>query len=313
MNLGTKQIIQLTQVDGMDRTQILRFAKSLSSFPMDDKELVEAVLASRSVLRMALPGREMLLARFKRGEQRLWSSQVKAIRLISIYDDVYPPLLRGIPDAPLILNVRGNVQNVEKLKSMPAITVIGTREPSKYGKSMAWHIGKKLAESGINVVSGLALGCDKAAHEGSICASGMTTAVLAHGLDMIYPKENSRLANEIVDTGKGVLVSEYLAGTRPLPPYFVARDRIQAALSGATLLIESDVSGGSMHTVNYARQYNRMLAVVDHSKENWTEKARGNRYLLRVAGVIGLRDGATIDNLIRTVRLELKRGPRPRM
>ena len=101
-----------------------------------------------------------------------------------------------------------------------------------------------------NIVSGLAIGCDTAGHISIIDASGITTAVTAHGLDTVYPAENRGLAEKIYENN-GILISEYFVNTRGLPNYFVERDRIQAGLSLGTIVIETDIKGGTMHTVNF--------------------------------------------------------------
>jgi DNA processing protein len=163
--------------------------------------------------------------------------------MIRYGDPQYPKLLESIAAPPIILNVLGNLDG---LLTKPGVAVIGTRQPSSFGRQIGERIGYRLGESGINVISGLAIGCDTAGHTGCLQANGMTTAIVAHGLDTVYPKENKPLFQSILENN-GCIVSEYMVKTRSLPTFFVERDRIQAGLSVATFVIETDVKGGTMH------------------------------------------------------------------
>lgn len=144
------------------------------------------------------------------------------------------PRVAETSGAPERLFVLGDVSVLAR----SAITVVGTRRPTADGLRAAFRFGRGIAASGIAVVSGLARGVDTKAHEGAIAAGGVTVAVLAHGLDRIYPPENRGLARRILDTG-GCLVTEYPPGTPPHRGHFPARNRILSALSWATVVIEA--------------------------------------------------------------------------
>jgi DNA processing protein len=161
----------------------------------------------------------------------------------------YPKQLMRLTDPPALLFSMGQFDSTHS----PRIAVIGTREPTKWGVNTAQACAARIAELGGVVVSGLALGIDTAAHHASLDRRGVTWAVLAHGLDTISPLSNRALAHKIIESG-GTLMSEYPPGTAPLSRYFVERDRIQAGLADAVLLIESDLAGGAMHTVRFAEQ-----------------------------------------------------------
>ena len=124
-------------------------------------------------------------------------------------------------------------------------------------------MGEIFAEKFFNVVSGLALGCDVSAHKGCLDKLGFTTAVLAHGLDTVYPKENTEIADQIVKSG-GILISEYYVGQTSRPNYFIERDRIQAALSDGIIVVETDQKGGTMHTTGFAKEYDKLIGVFKH-------------------------------------------------
>jgi len=151
-------------------------------------------------------------------------------------------------------------------------------------------------------VSGLAKGCDTAGHVGALRAHGITTAVLAHGLDSIYPKENRSLAENIL-SNDGLLISEYLVGQKPIGSFFVERDRIQAGLSDCVFVVETGIKGGTMHTVKYCLEYERILACLQHPQEMHNEiKVQGNRALIadqKGAPVFSVSD---IKGLISMVR-----------
>ena len=171
-------------------------------------------------------------------------------------DADFPALLRKTDDAPMFLYVQGSVDSLAE----KAVSVIGTREPTRHGLMIAERLTQHFAEQGWSIVSGLALGCDAAAHRAALSAGGKTVAVLAHGLQTIAPLQHAELAEQIVASG-GALVTEYRYGVEPAPPLFVQRDRIQAGLSKGVAMIQSDLDGGSLHASRAALRYGRRLAV----------------------------------------------------
>ena len=183
-----------------------------------------------------------------------------------------------IPNAPLLVYYRGLAMTAA---SVPGVAVIGTREPSSFGVKSVHRIAMTCVKSGMSVVSGLAIGCDAAAHRGALDSGGPTIAVLAHGLHTVYPRQNRELAEEIVDKG-GLLVSEYAPGVEFRSHQLVERDRLQAGLSRGLIVIETDVEGGTMHTVRFAQEQGRLIACINH-KPSMREaaKSRGNQKLIR--------------------------------
>ena len=221
------------------------------------------------------------------------------IHIFSWSEDTYPERLRGIRDPPAVLFVRGSL---ESLSSVSALAIVGTRDPTEWGRRAARRIALRCAESGIVVVSGLASGCDTCAHEGSLDGQGMTIAVLAHGVHHVYPSANRSLADRIV-ANAGALVSEYLPSATPQRHFFAERDRIQSALSQAVLVIETDITGGTMHTVNFARKQGREVACYIHPKKVWSEaKTRGNRKLVDDKVAAAIRTPGDLSALIERLR-----------
>ena len=177
-------------------------------------------------------------------------------RLIAFDDEDYPPLLKQIPDAPLLLYVRGDA----KVLSQYAVAMVGTRRPSAYGSSVAHRLAHDLAQRQLAVVSGLARGVDSACHRGALEAQGKTVAVLGSGIDVIYPRENKRLAEEIVKSG--ALISEFPLGTGPTPENFPIRNRIISGLSLGVVVVEAAEYSGSLITARLALEQNREVFAV---------------------------------------------------
>lgn len=231
---------------------------------------------------------------WRRSLEQLDKNHKAGIEIFSFHDQRYPKHLRNIPDPPAVLFVKGKT---EGLYSTESLAIIGTRKPTQYGKKVAHKSARTTAEKGFVVVSGLAYGCDTHAHEGCLEASGVGIAVLAHGLDKVYPAANRDLANHLVERG-GCLVSEYPIGLKPARSAFVERDRIQSGLSEAVLVIETGVKGGTMHTVRFARNQKRPIACIDYTEQPSAQNnAKGNKKLIKDGDVTPIRDGEALAQL----------------
>lgn len=183
------------------------------------------------------------------------------INIISYLDDDYPLNLLSLSNAPTILYVKGNYKLLNTEKS---VAIIGTREPTEYGKRIDVLFSKTLSLDGFTVVSGLALGCDTYAHEGTLTGSGKTVAILAHGLDQpVYPRQNRKLAQRILEQD-GALMSTYPIGTKLRPQYLAARDEWQSGMSDGVLVIETDIKGGTRIAMRHSVEQHRPLAVIDY-------------------------------------------------
>ncbi len=191
-------------------------------------------------------------------------------------DPLYPQRLMELPDHPAELYCLGNTAILTTDK---AIAIVGTREPSEAGRKLAYDLGRLCSEQGWLVVSGLARGCDTGAHWGCVEQGRPTLAVLAHGLDMVFPPENAGLARAILESG-GCLVSEYPCGVKPLKENFTARNRIQAALAQAVIVVESELEGSTMHTARFALELGRELACLVYDKVVPEARLEGNEHLV---------------------------------
>jgi DNA processing protein len=180
----------------------------------------------------------------------------------------YPERLREIYDPPPVLWVRGAVQ----LLSRPSIAVVGTRHPSPYGTNVAEMLSRDLAARGLVIVSGMARGIDTCAHKGALAARRPTIAVWGTGIDVAYPKENKKLAEEIIAAG-GTIVSEMPLGTFPAPQNFPRRNRIISGLSIGVLVVEASENSGTRVTARCASEQDRDLYAVPGNvtaKNSWT-------------------------------------------
>ena len=173
-------------------------------------------------------------------------------------DGSYPALLREIDDPPPVLYVKGDWQACFDL---PAVGIVGSRMCSTYGENASEMLARDLASRGICVVSGLARGIDSAAHRGAIRGKGKTVAVMGTGIDAVYPKENTGLVREILESG-GAVVSQFPLGTPPLKDNFPYRNRIISGLSLGVLIIEASERSGSLITARLAMEQNREVMAV---------------------------------------------------
>jgi DNA processing protein len=235
--------------------------------------------------------------RIKEGEgkaEKILEAADKArIRILTPWDGEFPAVLRSIPSPPLILFAKGNTALLNESR---AAAVVGTVSPGKGAEAVCRRVTGALCRRGFVVVSGLARGCDTLAHWCCLEAGGKTVAVLAHGPDYCYPKENRSLAEKIAGSG-GLLLSEYPPGVRPRRNYFVARDRLQSGLGRGVCVIEAEVSGGTMHTVRFAEKQGRLIGCVPCG-------APGNRLLLSGGKACPLDGDEEIEEFIN--KMEIK-------
>ena len=252
-------------------------------------ELVEAVRASAP--RTKAVTRETLEEALEGAEATLGAAERQGIYAAAPGERAYPGLLRLLGDAPPVLFWRGDAAAVCR----PSVAVVGTRAPSDYGRKSS----RLLVGSGYTVVSGLALGCDSAAHQGCLDAGGVTVAVMAHGLDLVYPKAHTALAEQILDGG-GALVSEHAPGVAPQRRSFVARNRIQSGLSLGVVVAESALDGGTMHTAAFALAQSRVLACV--ARPDGSPTSEGTDKLARVDGALAIDSPDAYDRYVERLR-----------
>ena len=173
-------------------------------------------------------------------------------------DNAYPQALKNIYDPPIILYYKGNKALLEKEN---ILAMIGCRECSEYGKEISFKFAYELAKRNVIIISGMAKGIDSFSHLGCIKANGTTIAVLGNGLDQIYPIQNVKLYNEILEN-QGLILSEYIIGTKPTKLNFPARNRIISGLSKGVVVIEAKKKSGTLNTVDFALEQGRDVFAV---------------------------------------------------
>ncbi len=216
-----------------------------------------------SMMRLDLP--KPLLRQFCEARRSLkLDDEMEAVEragasLVTLDDAAYPPLLRQLSDKPVLLYVRGRLGASED----KCLAVVGTRKSSKYGWDSASQLSFELAEQGFTIVSGLAQGIDGAAHRGALRAGGRTIAVVGTGIDVVYPRANADLAEEILD--KGAIISELPLRSKPLPQNFPQRNRLISGMSLGVLVAEAPERSGALNTVSHALEQGRDVFALPHN------------------------------------------------
>jgi DNA processing protein len=231
------------------------------------QELSSLSLTSKQVAAIRSPD-------WQRIENIIISAEQCHSKIISFNDKHYPLLLKQIYDPPLILFVQGNCELLNRTQ----LAMVGSRNASINGRENAFEFAKQLANLGWVITSGLALGIDGAAHKGVLAIHGKTIAVVATGLDQVYPARHRELAKSILDND-GAIVSEFLPFTAPKPGHFPKRNRIISGLSVGVLVVEATIKSGSLITARCAIEQNREIFAIPSTISN--SQAKGCHWLIK--------------------------------
>ncbi len=223
-----------------------------------------------------------------------WLAAEENHSIITLADERYPPRLKQLIDAPAILFVRGDPDYLNQ----PQLAMVGSRTPTANGLQTARDFAHYLSDAGITITSGLANGIDGASHEGALQGIAGTIALVAHGLDLVYPAKHQQLAQKI--TQAGAIVSEVPIGTKPLRGLFPRRNRIISGLSIGTLVVEAALKSGSLITANQAMEQNKEVFAIPGSIHN--PLARGCHQLIRQ----GAKLVETADDILEELSYPLK-------
>lgn len=288
-----KEILFLKNIKGVGKAKIHKKYWGYLENGADIDELGKIIAYKET----GLVVRDILIAREK--SERLYQSIVNDfnIHVITAFDENYPMRLRAMGEKrPLILYIKGDL----KVLSNPNIAVVGTRYPSEWSQQVEKRLVKKILElSNRTVVSGLAIGCDKIAHETTVLEGKKTVAVLPSGINIVTPASHEGLAKSILETG-GCLVSEYEPNVKASRSYFIERDAIVAALSDITLVIECDVVSGTMRTVNAVSEYKRKLSCYYPINMKMGRYA-GNEFMVKAKKAIKVRNADDLMKLLLTI------------
>ncbi len=259
-----KYLYFLTKVEGLGSVRIKRL---LDRFGSAEKVFNASAIELAGIENISAKTANVILdasANFDEWENDYETLQIKLEKLnigvLALTDDEYPDLLKRIYDPPVLLYYRGNYK---KENLVDCIGIVGTRKPTDYGKRMAEMFANELSEIGIAVISGFARGVDTIAHKAVVSnpnANAVTAAVFGCGIDVIYPPENKKLYEEMIE--KGILLSENEVSAIPDAVNFPKRNRIISGLSYGTIVIESDVDGGALITARTALDQSREVFAV---------------------------------------------------
>jgi len=273
LNLDTlRTLLQLTTVPGIGPTRIralvAHFQSAHAVLSASLAELCQVSGIDRTLAENILHNRDTAFA-----EGQLETVARRNERMVTYWDGDYPTLLKKIPDPPVLLYLHGNLTTQDQ----NALAIVGTRAPTQYGKMVAEKLAAELSSRGFTIVSGLARGIDTIAHRTTSKNGGRTLAVLGSGLDVIYPAENKKLAEEIA--AQGAVLSEYAYGAKPDAVNFPRRNRIISGLTLGVIVVEAGLESGAMITANFAVEHNREVFAVPGSI--FSIKSAGPHQLIR--------------------------------
>lgn len=264
MNNLTQIIIALLDFKGIGPKAIIAF---LGEIKISNETIIYQELCKTNITAIKSAINKQMLTpltweqALKKAKNTIIESDSKKIKILNFYDAHYPKKFKNLKNYPILIYAKGNIDLLNYEKS---VAIIGTRNPSEFGVKMGVRVSKLLAKSNYVIVSGLAKGIDTCAHMGALEGAGKTIAVLAHGLEIpVYPKENRKLAEEILEFG-GLLLSTYPNATKLMPQFLAARDEWQSGLSDGIIVVETGIKGGTNITIGHALKQNRPVAVIDH-------------------------------------------------
>ena len=237
-----------------------RSLHTLLDYFVEPQRVYEATARELEPVRLSRGARDTVLKKHDLKEARAILSQCEKahIRVVTMQDAAYPERLRNIEQPPVLLYVGGQLPSFDE---EAAIAVVGTRKSSETAENIAYTFGYELAEKGMLVISGMAMGIDTAANAGALAAGARTVAVLGCGIDVCYPA-SSRPIYDMLLSGKGCLISEYPPGTGPLARHFPERNRIISGLAAGVLVVAAPAKSGALITANRALEQGREIFVV---------------------------------------------------
>lgn len=237
----------------------------------------------------------------KEAEAELSFADKNDIEIISYYEDRYPSLLKHLSDAPILLFKKGNLD----LNQKTSVAIVGTRDATPYGKQITEKFTSAFVQADINIVSGLAVGIDIAAHKSALEHKGSTTCVLAHGLDRIYPSHHKSIAERMLENG--AWVTEYPSKTQPEATHFPERNRIIAGMCLATLVVEARPKGGALITARIAFSENREVYAIPGDIERNASKGTNELIKQNIAKLVTEPEDILKDlNLVQILKKETR-------
>jgi len=294
------KILALSKIPGMGKQSLNQFldCNDITKQSIDQMTLSISEFA-RKKKRVKPPLPEEMNRLYQESEAILERQEKCGIFAVSRYSEFYPAKFKELEKPVDLFFITGNK---ELLLGDRHIAIIGTREASEHGFAAGKRLAKLFSERGEIIVSGLAIGCDTSGHLGCLEAGGKTIAILPSPITDIMPKNNRKLAESIVEND-GLLISEYYDGQQVQRGYYVDRDRLQSGLSDAVVVVETDVKGGTMHTVGYAKELGRLLACYNHPiKYLGSSQTRGTQKLIKDGDALPLGSKEDIETFFNKLK-----------
>ena len=256
-------LIALSQVEGIGDKRIghlISHYKSIENiFLSNDREILNALNTGFRGATVKNFSKDIAL---EKAQKIIDDSDRRNIKIISFFEDVYPFSLKQIDDPPYILYTKGDLKHLRR----NSVAIVGTRDARESSMKYAFDISSSISSLNISVVSGLAKGIDTAAHRGAISTLGNTVAVLGNGIDIVYPSENIRLYDKIIE--KGLIISEFATGVGPERRNFPRRNRIISGMSFITIMVEAKNKSGALITVDYALEQGRDVYIAPYDEKD---------------------------------------------
>ncbi len=293
LNINQLSLSWLNSINGISNRKIDRI---IEYFNGSTKDLWDNFEVEKYNLKILSPKLIAVLSNSKESfeEKLLKKLHDENAQIITIFDENYPYKLRQISGAPYVLYYKGSLKDIDNL----SLAVVGSRKATSYGKWTAEKFTRELSQLGVNIISGLASGIDTIAHKTALSSKAKTVGVIGCGINIIYPKSNEKLYNEIVEKG-GTVITEYTFGMEPMPNNFHDRNRIISGLSDGVLVIEAQERSGTLITAGHAANQGREIFAVPGNIDSLYSK--GTNSLIKD----GAKITASIDDIIEEI-LELK-------
>lgn len=273
--IGVTRFWQLVKHFGSPEEVLAQSAEELGKFPGIRKTFLSAIDKKREVEQSC----KMQINRL----------DTIGAEILTFHDEFYPASLKEIADPPPVLFIRGR----KEVLACNCVAMVGSRASTSYGRKTAFSLSKRLAAAGVTIVSGLALGIDSQAHMGAIDAEGNTIAVLGCGIDVVYPKQNRQLFDQVIE--HGAVVSEYPLGTKPEGFRFPARNRIISGLCKGVLVVEAAKKSGSLITAQMALDEGREVYAVPGQVDSC--KSEGTHWLLQQGAKLVVSENDIFEDL----------------
>jgi len=303
--MNKKELLALKQIRGIGDKSLLNIINSkenINSLINSNYDVLSQYIKGKDKKHSIKELKENFKEYFNQAAELLESFTNYDIKYISYLDKGYPQSYKNLKNPPPCLFVKGNIN---LLNYKYNVAIIGARNCTEFGKKIAFKTAEVFTENKFNIVSGLASGIDTASHNGALSANGYTTAIIVDLIN-IFPEENIELANNIINN-EGLLLSENIPGTKPNKGLFISRDRLQSSLCSAIFVIETEIKGGTMYTVNFAEEQNKQLFCPDLTQiTNYPKNhplLSGIKYLLKNKQAISYtaKDYQNIINQIKKI------------